>query len=301
MTRRPTVGLLGLTGARSDAELAGHHAAYLAHVGRRLAAAADIVSGMPVAAAGELQAALAELDRTGVDGIALVTLGQTLPVDCITALAGTTAPLLIAAVQPERTVGEDWSEYDMRFNAGIGAAQTLAAQCVAAGIEFAALTGDWLGERFVTRFEDWARAAQTLRALGSDVHEPDLLARAAAILFDHHGRCTMPALDYNRDAILLRPSPGFAVEAGSLTTAAMIVLPDAELRLVVGSGELLGAADQPQIEQPHLFFAPDAGLEAFIDAWLELGAPAECVIAGGDRHERWWRLAELLEIEYEEI
>jgi L-arabinose isomerase len=111
----------------------------------------------------------------------------------------------------------------------------------------------------------------------------------------------MPALDWNRDAVLLRPSPGFATESGPLTTAALSALPDAELRLVVGSGELLGAADQPQIEHSQLFFAPDAGLEAFMDAWLELGSPPECVIAAGDRRERWWRLAELLEIEYEEI
>jgi L-arabinose isomerase len=293
--------LLGLTGPAPDAELAAHHEGYLAQVGRRLAAVADIVSGTPVATADELPTVLTELERVGVDAIALVTLGATLPGDCCGALGAAATPLLIAGVQPERAVGEDWSEYDLRFNHGISAAQALAGQCLAAGVGFAVLTGDWLGERFVARFADWSRAAQTLRALGSDVRQPDLIGRAAAVLLDHHGRCGMPALDWNRDAILLRPSPGFAAEPGSLTTAAISVLPGGELRLVVGSGELLGAADQPQIEQSHLFFAPDAGLESFMDTWLELGSPPECVIAGGDRRERWWRLAELLEIEYEEI
>jgi hypothetical protein len=38
-----------------------------------------------------------------------------------------------------------------------------------------------------------------------------------------------------------------------------------------------------------------------MDGWLESGPAPECVIAAGDGSERWWRLAELLEIEYEEI
>jgi L-arabinose isomerase len=301
LTRRPTVGLLGLTAPNSDVELAEHHEGYLTQVGRRLAAIADIISGTPSSSHSELTAALTELDRVGVDAIALVMLGPTPPDDCPAALADASAPLLIAGVQPERAVGQDWSEYDLRFNHGIGAAQAIASQCVSAGVDFAALTGDWLSDRFLARFEDWARAAQTLRTLGHDLRGPELLDRAAAILLDQHGLCSMPALDWNRDAILLRPSPGFSAERGPLTAAALTVLPNAELRLVVGSGELLGAADQPQIEQSHLFFAPDAGIESFMDAWLELGSPSECVIAGGDRRERWWRLAELLEIEYEEI
>ena len=38
-----------------------------------------------------------------------------------------------------------------------------------------------------------------------------------------------------------------------------------------------------------------------MDAWLELGSPAALVITAGDRRERGRRLAEMLEIEYEEI
>jgi L-arabinose isomerase len=300
LARLPTVGLLGITSPQADDELTHHHEVFLAQVGRRLATVADIVSGLPSASADGLAGALGELEHVGADAAALVLLGAVAPDGCADALAGCDLPVLLANVQPERAVGTDWTGYDLSFNAGIAAAQALAAELVTAGVRFSALTGDWLSDRFMTSFADWARAAQTLGLLDGTSDE-GLLQHAAATLLDTAGSCRMDAMDWNHDALLLSPSPGFTAPPGPLTTAALARLEAGELRLVVGSGELLEAAAQPGDERAHLLFAPDVGLEAFMDAWLELGSPAAFVITPGDRHERWRRLAEMLEIEYEEI
>jgi L-arabinose isomerase len=300
LSRRPTVGLLGVAGQHSESDLAAHHEGFLAQVGRRLATTADIISGVAASSSEALASAIDELERLGADGIALVMLGGNPPDACAEALGDADLPLLIANVQPERAVGADWSEYDFRFNAGVAAAQIIAGELVTAGVRFSALTGDWLSDRFAIEFGDWSRAAQTLATV-ADVPDDELLERAAATLLDGSATCGTVAMDWNQNALVLQPSPGFAASPGPLTTAALAQLEAGGRRLVVGSGELLTVAEQHSVGQSHLLFAPDVGLEAFMDAWLELGSPAEFVVATGDRHERWRRLAEMLEIEYEEI
>ena len=298
MPSGPKVGLLGIASPEPDAELARHQAAFLDQVGRRLATVAAIVSGPPARSAHELALALDALDHVGADGLCLVMLGDRPPHGCVETLGPRDIPLLLANVQPERAIGDDWSAYDLRFNAGIGGASSLAARLVQAGVHFTALTGDWIGERFAAQFADWAWAASAYRALGTGVPQ-ELLQHAAASLPEQHWGCTFQAMDWNRDALLLDALPR-SVTPGRLTVVTLVELQGAELRLVVGSGELLPGA-QRGAEPPQLLFSPDAGLEIFMDTWLELGATATCVIVPGERPERWRRLAEMLEIEYEEI
>jgi L-arabinose isomerase len=301
LPRRPTVALLGLSTAQRETDLAEHQEGYLAQLARRVVGVADIVSGVPAGSSAELAAALTEIENAEVDAIALIALGAQVPEGCTAALTGLDAPLLIGSVQPERAVGEDWSAYDLDFNAGGAGALSLASQCTGAGIGFAVLSGDWLSDRFIARFEDWARAARAARELAGELGRPDLLERTAQALFDEHAAGSLRATDWNRGAILVDPSPDPVPGPGPLTVAALARPHGDGLRLCVASGESLGAAELPQIEQPQLLFAPDAGPEAFTEAWLESGAPPQCVLAAGDRSGRWWRWAEMLEIEYEEI
>jgi L-arabinose isomerase len=51
----------------------------------------------------------------------------------------------------------------------------------------------------------------------------------------------------------------------------------------------------------HFHFRPQRGMEAFMDAWLQLGGPHHFVLNLGDHATRWHRLAELLELDYTEI
>jgi L-arabinose isomerase len=97
------------------------------------------------------------------------------------------------------------------------------------------------------------------------------------------------------------PTPVFSAEPGPATTAALVPIEGEYYRLVVGHGEVLDAPELPNVEMHYFHFRPEAGMEAFMDEWLRLGAPHHFVTNLGEHAERWQRLAELLELEYEEI
>ncbi len=97
------------------------------------------------------------------------------------------------------------------------------------------------------------------------------------------------------------PTPVFSAEPGVATTAALVPLEGECYRLVVGRGEVLDTPELPKVEMHYFHFRPERGMEAFMDDWLALGAPHHFVTNLGDHAGRWRRLAELLELEYEEI
>jgi L-arabinose isomerase len=93
----------------------------------------------------------------------------------------------------------------------------------------------------------------------------------------------------------------FSAEPGVATTAALVPLEGEYYRLVVGRGEVLDTPELPNVEMHHFHFRPDRGMEQFMDDWLRLGVPHHFVTNLGDHAVRWKRLAELLELEYEEL
>ena len=97
------------------------------------------------------------------------------------------------------------------------------------------------------------------------------------------------------------PTPVFSAEPGPATTAALVPIEGEYYRLVVGHGEVLDTPELPNVEMHYFHFRPEAGMEEFMDEWLRLGAPHHFVTNLGEHAERWQRLAELLELEYEEI
>jgi L-arabinose isomerase len=72
-------------------------------------------------------------------------------------------------------------------------------------------------------------------------------------------------------------------------------------RLLVGRGEVLDTPELPNVEMPYFHFRPDSGMEAFMDDWLRHGGPHHFVTNLGDHVDRWRRLAELLDVDCEEI
>ena len=67
-------------------------------------------------------------------------------------------PLLLANIQPERSITADWTMDDLTYNQGIHGAQDQANALVRSGLPFSVLTGDWRSDQFATGFGDWARA-----------------------------------------------------------------------------------------------------------------------------------------------
>jgi L-arabinose isomerase len=83
----------------------------------------------------------------------------------VRALLETPVPLMLANIQPERSVTAAWDMADLTYNQGIHGAQDQANALVRADKPFSVITGDWRSDGFERAFEDWARAAQTVTAL----------------------------------------------------------------------------------------------------------------------------------------
>jgi L-arabinose isomerase len=97
------------------------------------------------------------------------------------------------------------------------------------------------------------------------------------------------------------PTPVFSAEPGMATTAALVPLEGEYYRLVVGLGTVLDTPELPKVEMHYFHFRPDSGMEPFMDEWLRHGAPHHFVTNLGDHRGRWQTLAELLQLDYEEI
>jgi L-arabinose isomerase len=155
-------------------------------------------------------------------------------------------------------------------------------------------------------------AAQTLI---TDAHFSEIYAmdwELDSVLISHMGegnwriaRSDRPVRLIDRELGIGRldnpPTPVFSARPGTATSAALVPLEGEYYRLVVGRGEVLDTPELPNVEMHHFHFRPDRGMETFMDDWLTLGAPHHFVINLGDHVARWQRLAELLELDYEEI
>ena len=97
------------------------------------------------------------------------------------------------------------------------------------------------------------------------------------------------------------PTTVFSAEPGPATTAALAPLEGERFRLIVGHGEVLDTPELPNVEMPYFHFRPRSGVEEFMDRWLRLGGPHHFVTNLGEHAGRWRRLAELLDLELEEI
>ena len=97
------------------------------------------------------------------------------------------------------------------------------------------------------------------------------------------------------------PTTVFSAEPGPATTAALAPLEGERFRLIVGHGEVLDTPELPNVEMPYFHFRPSSGVREFMDRWLRLGGPHHFVTNLGEHARRWQRLAELLDLEIEEI
>jgi L-arabinose isomerase len=435
--------------------------AYAAEVAARLDAVADVRFIRPARNRDDVEAVTRELLASGVDGIAIVMLTYGPAMRTVRALLDARVPLLLANIQPQRTITADWTMDDLTYNQGIHGAQDQANALVRAQIPFSVLTGDWRSETFATRFEDWARAAHAVSALRDtrvallgnpmngmgdilpdlnallrrvgvtivaedlghlvervdavgdgavdaqltldherfdvaadlprerhayaarlelairallqergyagftfhfdsiggdgrfrqlpllgasnlmadgygfaaegDVNTAALMCGAQAMSGDAHFS-ELYAMDWELDSVLVShmgegnwriarrdrpvrlidrplgiggldnpPTPVFAAEPGSATTAALVQLDGERMRLVVGHGTVLDTPELPKVEMHHFHFRPDVGMEPFMDRWLALGAPHHFVTTLGDHRPRWRAFAEQLALEHVEI
>ncbi|HEX5195277.1 MAG TPA: L-fucose/L-arabinose isomerase family protein [Solirubrobacteraceae bacterium] len=168
MTGRPRIGLLGIMQELYDDMVPGiteRQAAYAAEVAARLDDVADVRFLRPARNREDIEAITRELVAGGVDGIAIAMLTYGPAMRTVRALLDARVPLLLANIQPERTITADWTMDDLTYNQGIHGAQDQANALVRSGIPFSVVTGDWRSEKFAARFEDWARAAHAVTTM----------------------------------------------------------------------------------------------------------------------------------------
>ncbi len=461
---KPRIGLLGIMQELYDEMLPGiteHQDEYARAVAARLADVAEIDFIRPARNREDIEEIVRESGARGLDGIAIVMLTYGPAMRSVRALLETPLPLLLANIQPERSVTAAWDMADLTYNQGIHGAQDQANALVRSGVPFSVLTGEWDAEEFVEGFGHWARAAATvtalrstrvallgypmngmgdilydppamLRRLGATVVAEDLgalltrmdrieagrieglvgehgqafevdpslpaaahayaarfelalrdlleekgyrgftqhfdslggdgrfeqlpLLAASNLMADGYGYAAegdtstlmlmcaaqtligeanfseLYAMDFELDSVLVShmgegnpqvargdrpvrlidrelgigglgnpPTLVFSAQPGPATTAALVQLEGESVRLLVGHGEVLDTPELPNVEMPYFHFRPYAGVKDFMDGWLSLGGPHHFVTNLGEQGERWRRLAELLDVEIEEL
>jgi L-arabinose isomerase len=138
---------------------------YAESVAQRLAGVAEVQFPRPARNREDVEAIARELLAAGVDGIVIVMLTYGPAMRTVRALLDTPVPVLLANIQPERTITPEWDMADLTYNQGIHGAQDQANALVRCGVPFSVITGDWQSAEFERAFEDWARAAQAVTAL----------------------------------------------------------------------------------------------------------------------------------------
>ncbi|NBC94951.1 MAG: arabinose isomerase [Deinococcus-Thermus bacterium] len=139
-------------------------AAFALAVAERLSPTFDLEVAAPAKGREEVEARLAEFRRADVDGVIVVMLTYGPSLRTAGALADASVPVLLANVQPERSVRRDWTMADLTYNQGVHGAQDLANVLTRYGAAFDVVTEDWQAPGFQEAVTDWAYAAAAATA-----------------------------------------------------------------------------------------------------------------------------------------
>jgi L-arabinose isomerase len=204
VSQLPRIGLLGIMQELYDEMIPGiteHQAAYAAEVAEQLSGVADVSFTRPARDQVDIEERAAELVAEGVDGIMIVMLTYGPAMRSVRALQAVPVPLLLANIQPERTITASWTMDDLTYNQGIHGAQDQANALLRAGVPCSIITADWRSEDFTEAFADWATAARAITRLRS--------SRVALLGYPMNG---MGDILYDPPAMLRRIGPTIVAE-----------------------------------------------------------------------------------------
>jgi L-arabinose isomerase len=263
MSQLPRIGLLGIMQELYDEMIPGiteHQAAYAAEVAQRLSEVADVSFTRPARNQSDIEERTAELVAEGVDGIMIVMLTYGPAMRSVRALRAVPVPLMLANIQPERSITAAWTMDDLTYNQGIHGAQDQANALLRAGVPCSIITADWRSEDFADAFADWAAAAHAITRLRS--------SRVALLGYPMNG---MGDILYDPPAMLRRIGPTIVAEdLGGLYTRLEAVT-DAAVEALLAEH---GARFQIDPALPRERHAYAARLEIAIRQMLEQGGYA---------------------------
>jgi L-arabinose isomerase len=222
---KPQIGLLGIMQELYDDMIPGiteRQGRYANDVAQRLGGVAEVRFTRPARNREDIEAIARELVAANVDGIMIVMLTYGPAMRSVRALLDTPVPILLANIQPERSITPEWDMADLTYNQGIHGAQDQANALVRSGVPFSVITGDWQSPEFETAFEDWARAAQAVTALRR--------TRVGLLGYPMNG---MGDILYDPPAMLRRLGPMIVAEDLGPVVARIQAATDAEIDAVL--------------------------------------------------------------------
>jgi len=257
-TAKPRIGLLGIMQELYDEMIPGiteHQAAYAASVAGQLGDVAEVVFTRPARNRDDVESISRELVGAGVDGIMIVMLTYGPAMRTVRALLELPVPVMLANIQPERSVTASWNMDDLTYNQGVHGAQDQANALLRAGIPFSVITGDWRSDEFSRSFADWARAAHTISSLRR--------TRIALLGYPMNG---MGDILYDPPALLRRLGPMILSEDLGALVGRIDAVSDAEVQAVIAAHHerFEVAADLPRERHEYA-----ARIELAIRAMLE--------------------------------
>ncbi|HEY5189394.1 MAG TPA: hypothetical protein VII87_10190, partial [Solirubrobacteraceae bacterium] len=260
MSQLPRIGLLGIMQELYDEMIPGiteHQAAYAAEVAEQLSGVADVSFTRPARNQADIEERAAELVAGGVDGIMIVMLTYGPAMRSVRALQAVPVPLLLANIQPERTITASWTMDDLTYNQGIHGAQDQANALLRAGVPCSIITADWRSEDFTEAFADWATAARAITRLRS--------SRVALLGYPMNG---MGDILYDPPAMLRRIGPTIVAEDLGALHRRLASVTDAAVDALLAEHAERFAIDPALPRERHAYAAQ---LEIAIRQMLEQG------------------------------
>jgi L-arabinose isomerase len=171
LKRKPSIGVLGIMQELYDKSLpgiTGRQEEYARRVCTQLSDVADWTFPKAARNRADIEEVLGDFNHKGLDGVMIIMLTYGPAMRTVRALQKNTLPLLLANIQPEPEVRNDWNMADLTYNQGIHGAQDMANAILRTkGENFEVISADWKSPEFKEYVGDWAQTAQAVAALKS--------------------------------------------------------------------------------------------------------------------------------------
>ena len=154
--RKPKIGLLGIMHGlydESQPEITHAQEKFASDIVNKLKPEIDIDFPGAAKSREQIEAIIREFNYKQYDGIIIVMLLYSPGFRLVRALEENNLPVLMANIQPLRTVTSDWDWSRLTTNQGIHGAQDTANMLLQAGTNTSVITEDWQSDSFVSYSE----------------------------------------------------------------------------------------------------------------------------------------------------
>jgi len=167
--RKPKIGFLGIMQELYDKSLPGitkRQEGYAREVCEQLSDIADWSFPGAARNRSDIERIMGKFNHEGLDGIMIVMLTYGPAMRTVRALQHNNLPLLLANIQPEPVVRNDWDMADLTYNQGIHGAQDMANAIIrTTGEKFEVISAEWKSEEFKEYVANWAVCAMAASEL----------------------------------------------------------------------------------------------------------------------------------------